>query len=58
MRVESEPMLPGQDGDWRKYTFKILAVVLICGLVLRLADIKLFDGLYLLLGIEKMPWQQ
>lgn len=58
MKGESEPMLPGQDGDWRTYTFRILAVVLICGLVLRLAAINLFDGLYWFLGIEKMPWQQ
>lgn len=58
MSVELKPMLPGQDDDWRKNTFRILGVVFLCGLVLRLADVTLFDGLYRMLGIEKMPWQQ
>jgi hypothetical protein len=52
--------MTGPEGrnDWNKNLPRVLLVALLCGLVLRISDVNLFEGLYRLLGIEKMPWQQ
>ena len=51
-------MEPDQEGDWRRKPLRLLLVVLLCGVAIRLSDVHPLDGLYSLLGIEKMPWQR
>jgi hypothetical protein len=44
--------------DWRDRPTRLLWIVVLFLLATQALDFKLFDWIYWLLGVEKMPWQQ